>query len=83
MGERLGMQWLELIPRDPESDLVRVLLVFVGPELRHMELSDKFGQISRFRFSISSAMFLSTRFCSCTRAKTTGTCCRATDLGHS
>ena len=44
------MQWLELIPRDPESDLLRVLLAFVGPELRHMELNDKFGQISRFRF---------------------------------
>ena len=50
LGERLGMQWLELIPRDPESDLLRVLLAFVGPELRHMELNDKFGQISRFRF---------------------------------
>ena len=50
IGERLGMQWLELIPRDPESDLNRVLLAFVGKELRHMELNDKFGQISRFRF---------------------------------
>ena len=50
IGERLGMQWLELIPRDPESDLNRVLLAFVGKELRHMELNDKFGQVSRFRF---------------------------------
>ncbi len=50
IGERLGMQWLELIPRDPESDLNRVLLAFVGDELRHMELNDKFGQVSRFRF---------------------------------
>ena len=50
IGERLGMQWLELIPRDPESDFHRVLLAFVGRELRHMELNDKFGQISRFRF---------------------------------
>ncbi len=50
IGERLGMQWLELIPRDPDSDLNRVLLAFVGKELRHMELNDKFGQISRFRF---------------------------------
>ena len=50
LGERLGMQWLELIPRDPESDFNRVLLAFVGNELRHMELNDKFGQISRFRF---------------------------------
>jgi outer membrane lipoprotein carrier protein len=50
IGERLGMQWLELIPRDPESDFNRVLLAFAGNELRHMELNDKFGQISRFHF---------------------------------
>lgn len=50
IGERLGMQWLELIPRNPESDLNRVLLAFVDGELRHMELNDRFGQISRFRF---------------------------------
>lgn len=50
LGERLGMHWLELLPRDPDSDLQRVLLAFVGDELRHMELADKFGQISRLRF---------------------------------
>jgi outer membrane lipoprotein carrier protein len=50
IGERLGLHWLELIPRDPESDFNRVLLAFAGNELRHMELNDKFGQISRFRF---------------------------------
>lgn len=50
IGERRGMQWLELIPRDPDSDLDRVLLAFAGRELRHLELNDKFGQISRFRF---------------------------------
>ena len=50
LGERLGMQWLELLPRDASSDLQRVLLAFVGDELRHMELADTFGQISRFRF---------------------------------
>ena len=50
LGERLGMQWLELIPRDADSDLNRVLLAFADKELRHMELNDKFGQVSRFRF---------------------------------
>lgn len=50
LGERLGMQWLELLPHDASSDLQRVLLAFVGDELRHMELADTFGQISRFRF---------------------------------
>lgn len=50
IGERKGMQWLELIPRDKESDLNRVLLAFADNQLRHMELNDKFGQISRFTF---------------------------------
>ncbi len=50
IGERLGMQWLDLIPKDAESDLNRVLLAFSGPDLKHMELNDKFGQISRFSF---------------------------------
>jgi len=50
IGERMGLQWLELIPRDPESDLNRVLLAFEDSQLRKMELNDKFGQISRFRF---------------------------------
>ena len=49
-GERAGTQWLELTPRDPDSDLNRVLLGFADQELRQMELNDKFGQISRFRF---------------------------------
>ncbi|MCB1789396.1 MAG: outer membrane lipoprotein carrier protein LolA [Gammaproteobacteria bacterium] len=51
IGERLGMQWIELIPRDGDSDLIRVLLAFDGKQLKHMELNDKFGQISRFTFS--------------------------------
>lgn len=50
IGERMGMQWLELIPRDGDSDFNRILLAFADNELRHMELNDKFGQISRFRF---------------------------------
>ncbi|MDJ0740476.1 MAG: outer membrane lipoprotein carrier protein LolA [Gammaproteobacteria bacterium] len=50
IGERLGLQWLELIPRDAESDLNRVLLAFDGSALKHMELNDKFGQVSRFSF---------------------------------
>ena len=50
IGERMGMQWLELIPRDQESDFNRVLLAFADKQLRRMELNDKFGQISRFSF---------------------------------
>jgi outer membrane lipoprotein carrier protein len=50
LGEKLGMQWLELIPRDPDSDLNRVLMAFADNELRRLEINDKFGQISRFPF---------------------------------
>lgn len=50
IGERMGMQWLELIPRDAESDFNRILLAFADKQLVRMELSDKFGQISRFSF---------------------------------
>jgi len=50
IGERMGMQWLELIPRDQESDFNRVLLAFADKQLRRLELNDKFGQISRFSF---------------------------------
>jgi outer membrane lipoprotein carrier protein len=50
IGESMGMQWLELIPRDQESDFNRVLLAFADNQLRRLELNDKFGQISRFSF---------------------------------
>lgn len=51
IGKRLDMQWLELIPRDQDSDVVRILLAFIDDDLMRLELSDKFGQISRFTFS--------------------------------
>ena len=50
IGERQGMHWLELLPRDPESDFNRILLAFADSQLRRLELNDKFGQISRFTF---------------------------------
>jgi outer membrane lipoprotein carrier protein len=50
LGERQGLDWLELVPKDPESQFVRILLAFDGELLARMEMSDKFGQISRFRF---------------------------------
>lgn len=50
LGEKLGMQWLELLPRDKDGNIVRVLLAFKGDKLLRLELSDKFGQITRFSF---------------------------------
>lgn len=50
IGERQDMQWLELIPRDKDSDFDRIMLAFADGQLRRMELVDKFGLISRFQF---------------------------------
>jgi len=50
IGKSQGMAWVELIPRDKESQFVRILLAFVGKELRRMEMADQFGQVTRFQF---------------------------------
>ncbi|VAX09016.1 Outer membrane lipoprotein carrier protein LolA [hydrothermal vent metagenome] len=51
IGESQGMEWVELIPRDKESQFIRILLAFMGKELRRMEMADQFGQITRFQFT--------------------------------
>ena len=50
LGRRQNMDWVELIPRDEESQYVRVLLAFVNSDLLRMEMADKFGQVTRFQF---------------------------------
>ena len=50
IGDRQGMGWVELIPRDEESQFVRILLAFKENELSMMEMDDKFGQMTRFQF---------------------------------
>lgn len=50
IGDSQDMTWVELIPRDEESQFIRILLAFVGHDLRRMEMADKFGQITRFQF---------------------------------
>jgi len=50
LGKREGLEWLELLPLDSESEIVRVLLAFKGNDLTRLELTDQFGQISRFSF---------------------------------
>jgi outer membrane lipoprotein carrier protein len=51
LGAGQGLEWVELTPRDPESQFARILLAFKGSELRRMELADKFAQVTRFSFS--------------------------------
>lgn len=50
IGESQAMDWVELIPRDTESQFTRILIAFLGNELRRMEIADNFGQITRFQF---------------------------------
>ncbi|MGD2119226.1 MAG: outer membrane lipoprotein chaperone LolA [Chromatiales bacterium] len=50
IGSSQNMDWVELLPRDAESQFTRVLLAFAGDDLRRMEMADKFGQITRFQF---------------------------------
>jgi outer membrane lipoprotein carrier protein len=51
LGDGQDLEWVELIPHDPDSQFARILLAFKGNELRRMELADKFAQVTRFSFS--------------------------------
>ncbi len=50
-GSSQGMEWVELIPRNPESQFVRIRLAFNDDLLQRMQMEDKFGQRTRFRFT--------------------------------
>ncbi len=50
IGASQSMDWVELIPRDEESQFIRILLAFMGDDLRRLEMTDKLGQITRFKF---------------------------------
>jgi outer membrane lipoprotein carrier protein len=50
IGSSQGFEWVELIPRDQESQFVRILLAFAENELQRLEMADKFGQVTRFQF---------------------------------
>lgn len=46
-----GLYWMQLTPKQEESGFEKLLLAFVGNELRIMELKDAFGQITRISFT--------------------------------
>jgi outer membrane lipoprotein carrier protein len=50
LGRHQGMDWLELVPRDPEAPFERIQLAFADGMLQRMETRDRFGQISRMVF---------------------------------
>jgi outer membrane lipoprotein carrier protein len=50
LGQRLDLQWLELIPRGEASEIIKVLVAFDGENLVRLEMIDSFGQVTRFAF---------------------------------
>ncbi|MCU7844909.1 MAG: outer membrane lipoprotein chaperone LolA [Candidatus Thiodiazotropha sp. (ex Monitilora ramsayi)] len=64
-GETDGITWLELLPKEKDSQFAKVRLGFTGRELQRMEMFDSFGQITRFFFynivrnpALSSELFV-------------------------
>ncbi len=50
LRDRGGLHWVELIPRNAESEITKVLVGFDGDRLDRLEMIDSFGQVSRFLF---------------------------------
>ena len=46
-----GLAWLTLEPRDSETQVEQIRIAFKGNALAELEMDDKFGQTTRFRFS--------------------------------
>ena len=51
LGNRDGIEWLQLAPRRTDTDFVEFRLGFSGGELKVMELKDKLQQSTRIEFS--------------------------------
>ena len=50
IGSSQGFDWVELIPKDQESQFVRILVAFSDNEMQRLEMADKFGQVTRLQF---------------------------------
>ena len=46
-----GRQWVELQPRDPDSQVVKIRIGFIGERLDTLLMEDGFGQLTRFSFT--------------------------------
>jgi outer membrane lipoprotein carrier protein len=51
LGDREGMEWLEAIPKTPDSGFEKITLGFAGNDLKAMELFDNFGQTTSLLFA--------------------------------
>ena len=50
-GTREGLDWVEAIPKSPDSGFEKLQLGFEGNELKGMQLQDNFGQTTSLAFS--------------------------------
>ena len=50
-GQKGGLTWVELLPKDKESQFSSVRLAMEQGQLRNMEMLDNFGQLTSFEFS--------------------------------
>lgn len=50
-GTREGLDWVEAIPKSPDSGFEKLQLGFEGSELKGMQLQDNFGQTTSLAFS--------------------------------
>lgn len=51
IGQTAGTDWIKLIPKNEENGFKYILIGFADEQLRGMELSDNFGQLTRISFT--------------------------------
>ena len=51
LGEREGMRWTRLVPRSEDNSFKYISIGIQDNDLKGMELSDNFGQLTRISFS--------------------------------
>ncbi len=51
LGKKEGLIWVELLPKQKDVQFNHLRLGLADHELRRMEMSDSFGQVTRFVFS--------------------------------
>jgi len=51
LGEKEGLVWVELLPKQKDVQFNSLRLGLADRELRRMDMSDSFGQVTRFVFS--------------------------------
>jgi len=50
-GEEDGIEWVELRPNDKEAQFISIRIGFLDDQMQRLEMSDTFGQVTRFIFS--------------------------------